>query len=157
MRVADCLRGLPPHSSLVGSQADPRLLPRPQRENSSIISQDFYSRRCVNDEAAARSSSQMSNHRSYLGITTVIQAPENTSAGLYYRDLVVLGLRFLPGRENRQGEGAPWWAEGSLNTRTVLFWFPAMENKSVVLASTAIQLKDDRKSPIVAGKPQLMS
>lgn len=27
-----------------------------------------------------------------------------------------------------------------------------MENKSVVLASTAIQLKDDRKSPIVAGR-----
>lgn len=27
-----------------------------------------------------------------------------------------------------------------------------MENKSVVLASTAIQLMDDRKSPIVAGK-----
>lgn len=31
-----------------------------------------------------------------------------------------------------------------------------MENKSVVLASTAIQLKDDRKSPIVAGKPESM-
>lgn len=29
---------------------------------------------------------------------------------------------------------------------------PALENKSVVLASTAIQLMDDRKSPIVAGK-----
>lgn len=27
----------------------------------------------------------------------------------------------------------------------------ALENKSVVLASTAIQLMDDRKSPIVAG------
>lgn len=27
----------------------------------------------------------------------------------------------------------------------------ALENKSVVLASTAIQLLDDRKSPVVAG------
>lgn len=32
---------------------------------------------------------------------------------------------------------------------------PALENKSVVLASTAIQLLDDRKSPIVAGKTHL--
>lgn len=31
----------------------------------------------------------------------------------------------------------------------------ASENKSVVLASTAIQLLDDRKSPIVAGKENL--
>lgn len=30
----------------------------------------------------------------------------------------------------------------------------ALENKSVVLASTAIQLLDDRKSPIVAGKSE---
>lgn len=38
-------------------------------------------------------------------------------------------------------------------TQNILCFFsPALENKSVVLASTAIQLLDDRKSPIVAGK-----
>lgn len=55
-------------------------------------------------------------------------------------------------------QAAKWRAPPSgekVSFKEVSLLSPALENKSVVLASTAIQLLDDRKSPIVAGKTHL--
>uniref|UniRef100_A0A8C7C9M5 Calcium channel, voltage dependent, alpha2/delta subunit 3 n=1 Tax=Oncorhynchus kisutch TaxID=8019 RepID=A0A8C7C9M5_ONCKI len=43
-----------------------------------------------------------------------------------------------------------WYKRANICASVFLFFTPGNENKSVVLASTAIQLLDDRKSPIVA-------
>lgn len=61
-----------------------------------------------------------------------------------------LMLLQAPLRQPDEWRAPPSGEKVSLNDASLLS--AALENKSVVLASTAIQLLDDRKSPIVAGK-----
>lgn len=89
----------------------------------------------------------MSNHSECLRITGVILLP-----GYHYWDTMDWCCKV----HLRQPEG--WRAPSSeekVSFKEVSLLSPALENKSVVLASTAIQLLDDRKSPIVAGKTHL--
>lgn len=80
------------------------MLVRPQRENSSIVSLDFYSLCCVNGEAAAKCPIT----EAFWGITTVIQLQKTLELAFITVTEWCRDCRAPPGRKDRRGKGAPW-------------------------------------------------